>query len=30
MQGRKKEQKHIDSNGGIPNLDNKRNEIPKE
>jgi uncharacterized protein RhaS with RHS repeats len=27
MEGREKEQQHIDANGGLPNLDNKRNEI---
>jgi hypothetical protein len=29
QEGREKEQKHIDANGGIENLDNKRNEIKK-
>ena len=28
--GRKKEQKAIDDNGGVENLDNKRNEIKKK
>lgn len=30
LEGREKEQKHIDDNGGIENLDNKRNEIKKD
>jgi len=30
MEGRLKEQAAIDAGGGVPNLDNKRNEIRKK